>query len=123
MKRFRLSTLMLLIVIAALGTALVMQQRRAARREAELQARLAQSWPLFLKQQREDTQMRLLVEAMQKKHRAELAKRSEAEARQQEREDAEINRDIEAMQQRYREEAAKRELAKRSDAEAQRQPK
>jgi type II secretory pathway pseudopilin PulG len=40
MKRFRLSTLMLLIVIAALGVALVVQQRRAARREAELQARL-----------------------------------------------------------------------------------
>jgi hypothetical protein len=38
MKRFRLSTLMLLVVIAALGIALVVQQRRAARREAELQA-------------------------------------------------------------------------------------
>ena len=51
MKRFRLSTLMLLIVIAALSTALVVQERRAARREtklqdeiANLQARLAQSW-------------------------------------------------------------------------------
>ena len=41
MKRFRLGTLMLLIVIAALGIGLVVQQRRAARREAELQARLA----------------------------------------------------------------------------------
>jgi hypothetical protein len=41
MKRFRLSTLMLLIVIAALGIGLFVQQRRAARREAELQARLA----------------------------------------------------------------------------------
>jgi hypothetical protein len=40
MKRFRLSTLMLLIVIAALCVALVVQQRRAARREAELQFRL-----------------------------------------------------------------------------------
>jgi hypothetical protein len=40
MKRFRLSTLMLLIVIAALAVALVAQQRRAAHREAELQARL-----------------------------------------------------------------------------------
>ncbi len=42
MKRFRLSTLMLLIMIAALGVALAVQQRRAARREAELQARLAE---------------------------------------------------------------------------------
>ena len=41
MKRFRLSTLMLLIVIAALSLALVVQQRRAARRETELKARLA----------------------------------------------------------------------------------
>ena len=49
MKRFRLSTLLLLVVIVALSLALVVQQRRAARREAELQARLAQSWPLFLK--------------------------------------------------------------------------
>jgi type II secretory pathway pseudopilin PulG len=40
MRRFRLSTLMLLIVIAALGIALAVQQRRTARREAELQARL-----------------------------------------------------------------------------------
>ena len=40
MRRFRLSTLMLLIVIAALGVALVVQQRRAARREAGLQAEL-----------------------------------------------------------------------------------
>ena len=42
MRRFRLSTLMLLIVIAALGIVMVVQQRRAARREAELQARLAE---------------------------------------------------------------------------------
>ncbi len=40
MKRFRLSTLMLLIGIAALSIALVVQQRQAARREAELQADL-----------------------------------------------------------------------------------
>jgi hypothetical protein len=39
MKRFRLGTLMLLIVIAALVVALAVQQQRAARREAELQAR------------------------------------------------------------------------------------
>jgi hypothetical protein len=41
MKRFRLSTLMLLVVIAALSIAFVVQGRRAARREAELQARLS----------------------------------------------------------------------------------
>ncbi len=40
MKRFRLSTLLLLVVIAALCLALVMQERRAARREAELEFRL-----------------------------------------------------------------------------------
>ena len=40
MKRFRLSTLLLLVVIAALSLALIMQERRAARREAELQFRL-----------------------------------------------------------------------------------
>jgi hypothetical protein len=39
----RLSTLMLLIVIAALIAALVAQQHRAASREAELQARLAEA--------------------------------------------------------------------------------
>ena len=36
MKRFRLSTLMLLVVIAALCVALLVQHDRAARREAEL---------------------------------------------------------------------------------------
>jgi hypothetical protein len=41
MKRFRLSTLVLLVVIAALSFALVVQERRAARREAELQFRIA----------------------------------------------------------------------------------
>jgi uncharacterized protein HemX len=38
MRQFRLSTLMLLIAIAALSVALIMQQQRAARREAELRA-------------------------------------------------------------------------------------
>ena len=52
MKRFRLSTLMLLIVIAALGVGLAVRDHRAVRREASFQARLAQSWPLFLKQQK-----------------------------------------------------------------------
>jgi hypothetical protein len=40
MRRIRLSTLMLLIVITALVAALVVQRQRAARREAELQSRL-----------------------------------------------------------------------------------
>jgi hypothetical protein len=40
MKRFRLSTLMLLIVIASLCVALFVQDRRAARRERELQLRM-----------------------------------------------------------------------------------
>ncbi len=37
MRRFRLSTLLLLIVIAALCIALVVQQHRAARREVEVE--------------------------------------------------------------------------------------
>jgi hypothetical protein len=41
MKRFRLSTLMLLIVIAALSIALAVQERRAARREVKLQTEIA----------------------------------------------------------------------------------
>jgi hypothetical protein len=41
MKRVRLSTLLLLVVIAALSLALVVQERRAARREADLQFRYA----------------------------------------------------------------------------------
>ena len=66
MKRFRLSTLMLLIVIAALSIALVVQERRAARREAKLQselaklqARLALSWPGVLSVQNQNAIMRM----------------------------------------------------------------
>jgi hypothetical protein len=40
MRRIRLSTLVLLIVIAALCVGLIEQDRRAARREAELKAQL-----------------------------------------------------------------------------------
>lgn len=40
MRRIRLSTLLLLIVIAALCVVLIEQDRRAARREAELKASL-----------------------------------------------------------------------------------
>jgi hypothetical protein len=43
MKRFRLSTMILLIVIAALIFALIGERWRAARREAILEARLAQA--------------------------------------------------------------------------------
>jgi HAMP domain-containing protein len=42
MKRFRLSTLLLLVVIAALVIALAVSQNRAAQREAELRAQLNQ---------------------------------------------------------------------------------
>jgi hypothetical protein len=113
MKRIRLGTLMLLVVIAGLCLTLVM----AARREADLKARLAKSWPLFLKQQREDAELRQVVVGMQSRYRQELAKRNPAEARQQEGIDAELNRDIEAMTQRFREERAKEEAAKASETE------
>jgi hypothetical protein len=43
MKRFRLSTLMLLVAVAALSLALVAHFVRASRREARLQARLAEA--------------------------------------------------------------------------------
>jgi hypothetical protein len=66
MRRFRLSTLMLLIVIAALSIALVVRERRAARREAELRAEIANlrfrpvsSLPAFLSQQKREAVMRL----------------------------------------------------------------
>jgi uncharacterized membrane protein (DUF106 family) len=42
MKRFRLSTVMLLIVIVALASSLVTKAVRAARRRAEMQARVAE---------------------------------------------------------------------------------
>ena len=42
MKQFRLSTLLLLVVIAALSMALAIQHIRSKRREAELLARMAQ---------------------------------------------------------------------------------
>jgi hypothetical protein len=51
MKRIRLSTVLLLIVVVALCTALVVRERQVAREEAELKARLALSWPLFLDRQ------------------------------------------------------------------------
>jgi hypothetical protein len=42
MKRFRLSTLMVLIVIAALASSLATRAVRTARRKAEMQARVAE---------------------------------------------------------------------------------
>jgi hypothetical protein len=42
MKRFRLSTLLILIVVAALSLGLLEQGRRAGRREAELRLRIAE---------------------------------------------------------------------------------
>ena len=45
MKRFRLSTLMLLVVVAALVVALVVQERRLIALEAALNARLS-TWPM-----------------------------------------------------------------------------
>ena len=40
MTRFRLATLMLLVVVAAMAIALFVQQKRADQREGELKARL-----------------------------------------------------------------------------------
>ena len=47
MKRFRLSTLLLLIVIAALCIALVVQQDRAARREVEAKREILETYGLM----------------------------------------------------------------------------
>jgi hypothetical protein len=63
MKRFRLSTLMLLIVIAALSIALVVLERRAARREEKLQAEIADlqaSLPRYLPYFQSETQRALM---------------------------------------------------------------
>jgi hypothetical protein len=51
MKRFQLSTLMLLIVIACMAAALVVQHQRAARREADLRAAFAQNRQFLARQQ------------------------------------------------------------------------
>ena len=83
MRRIRLSTLMLLIVIAALSVALVVQQRRAARREAELQARLAQSWPLFVKMQQTEERIMRLSKILDTYRVAVAKKRREAEDQSQ----------------------------------------
>jgi hypothetical protein len=82
MKRFRLSTLMLVIVIAALCVGLAVQLERASRREAELQARLVLSWPLYVKQQMQEEQIKLEIEARNQRRLQTLAKQREANAEQ-----------------------------------------
>jgi hypothetical protein len=83
MKRFRLRTLMLLIVIAALCVALVVQHNRASQREAALQARLALAWPLYLQQQMQDEAIKLSIEARNQRRLQTLAKRKQTEERQE----------------------------------------
>ena len=83
MKRFRLSTLMLLIVIAALGVALVLSQMRAARREAQLKARLVEAWPRVREEQLEREKLQALLEKMRTKYLEDLAIRTEAGAQRQ----------------------------------------
>ena len=73
MKRFRLSTLLLLVVIAALSMALAIQHRQSTRREAELLARIAQERDLA--NRRNELNMQIL--------RSQMRMQSE-EARQQE---------------------------------------
>lgn len=53
MRRFRLSTLLLLIVIAALCIALVVQQHRADRREVEARREILERFGLMGKASRE----------------------------------------------------------------------
>jgi hypothetical protein len=79
MKRFRLRTLMLMIVIAALCVSLVVQHNRASQREADLQARLALSWPVYLKQQKLEEAIKLSVLARNLRLLQTLAKRKQTE--------------------------------------------
>jgi hypothetical protein len=69
-----------MIVILALSVALMVRERRAARREVELQGRLAQSWPLFVKRQKdaeEAKKMQLYLEALTQRLREKYAQREE----------------------------------------------
>lgn len=59
MRRFRLSTLLLLVVIIALGLGLVVQQRQADRREAALRTQIAEK-------DRELAEMKVVVGLNQK---------------------------------------------------------
>jgi hypothetical protein len=59
----------------------MMQQRRAARREAELEARLAQSWPLPAKKQnteKDDQILKKRIQARQQRFNEKLAKEADA---------------------------------------------
>ena len=80
MKRFRLSTLMLVIAIAGLCVGVVVQHERASRREAALQARLALSWPVYLKQQAEEEAINLSIQARKQRYLRTLAERAKADA-------------------------------------------
>ena len=74
MERFRLNTLMLLIVITALCVGIVVERDRAVRARAQLQARLALSWPLYVQQQKVAAEVQHLMRMM--------GKLKEADARQ-----------------------------------------
>ncbi len=82
MKRFRLSTLMLVIAIAGLCVGVVVQRERASRREAALQARLALSWPVYLKQQAVEEAIKFSIEARKQRYLQSLAERAKADATQ-----------------------------------------
>jgi hypothetical protein len=74
---------MLLIVIAALCLALVVQHYRASQREAALQTRLALSWPVYLRYQIQEEAIKLEIEARNQKRLQTLAKRKQTEDRQE----------------------------------------
>ncbi len=113
MKRFRLSTLMLLIAIAALCIGLVVQHHRAARREADLQARLALSWPLFLKERHVNQRILGILVSLQQRLRERLDKETipGQEAREA------------VFELEEREQWLRKRLAKRGDSTASWQPK
>ena len=52
MRRCRLSTLLLLIAAVALSVALYVREHQVALAEAELEARLAKSWPLVVRRRK-----------------------------------------------------------------------
>jgi hypothetical protein len=71
MKRFRVGTLMLLVVIAALGVGMIAQEMRHRRREAELQAQL-------VVQMKEWTMRNYVLDKQNKELRNELERRSQS---------------------------------------------
>jgi electron transfer flavoprotein alpha/beta subunit len=80
MKRFRLSTFMLLIMIVALGIVVVVQQRRAARREVGLQARMAEKDVLVNWYRAYDLELKQRLEAAAQRAREERQRPSAVEA-------------------------------------------